>query len=51
MLNQLVNKLKKDKTNWINFQDQLVEREVTSKTILLKREKYQTMSIILKRVV
>ena len=36
MLTQLMNKLKKDKTNWIKFQDLLVEREIASKTILLK---------------
>jgi CRP-like cAMP-binding protein len=36
MLNQLVNKLKQDGTNWIKFQDLLVEREIASKTILLK---------------
>jgi hypothetical protein len=35
MLDQLVEKIKKDKTNWREFQDLLVEREVASKTILL----------------
>jgi len=36
MFNQLTNKLKKDKTNWLKFQDLLVEREIASKTILLQ---------------
>ena len=36
MLNQLMNKLKEDKTNWIKFQDLLIEREIASKMILLK---------------
>jgi hypothetical protein len=36
MFNQLLNKLKKDKTNWLKFQDLLVEREIASKTILLQ---------------
>ena len=36
MLNQLMNKIKNDKKNWIKFQDLLVEREIASKTILLR---------------
>jgi CRP-like cAMP-binding protein len=36
MFNQIFNKLKKDKTNWLKFQDLLVEREIASKTILLQ---------------
>ena len=36
MFNQLIDKLKKDQTNWIKFQDLLVEREIASKTILLQ---------------
>lgn len=36
MVNQLLNKLKEDKTNWLKFHDLLVEREIASKTILLK---------------
>ena len=36
MFNQLLNKLKKDNTNWLKFQDLLVGREIASKTILLQ---------------
>ena len=36
MFNQLISKLKEDKTTWLKFQDLLVEREIASKTVLLK---------------
>jgi CRP-like cAMP-binding protein len=36
MFNQLIDKLKNDKTNWLKFQDLLVEREIASKTTLLQ---------------
>ena len=35
MFNQLIDKIKKDKKNWIKFQNSFVEREIASKTILL----------------
>jgi CRP-like cAMP-binding protein len=36
MLDQLIDKLKKDKTNWTKIQDLFVEREIAAKTILLR---------------
>jgi CRP-like cAMP-binding protein len=35
MLDQLIDKIKKDKTNWDKFRDIFAEREISSKTILL----------------
>ncbi|MGC1389718.1 MAG: Crp/Fnr family transcriptional regulator [Bacteroidales bacterium] len=35
MFDQLIEKIKKDKATWAEFQDLLVEREIASKTILL----------------
>jgi CRP-like cAMP-binding protein len=36
MFDQLIDKLKKDKTNWTKFQNLFVEKEIAAKTILLK---------------
>lgn len=36
MINQLIELLKKDETNWLQFQELFVEKEISSKTILLK---------------
>jgi len=36
MYNQLIDKLKKDKTNWTKFVDLLVKKEIAAKTILLQ---------------
>ncbi len=36
MFSQLIDKLRNDKTNWLKFQDLLVEREIASKTTLLQ---------------
>jgi CRP-like cAMP-binding protein len=36
MLDQLIDKIKQDKANWIKFQNLFVEKEIASKTILLK---------------
>jgi CRP-like cAMP-binding protein len=36
MFNQLIDKIKKDNKNWETFQDSFVEREIASKTILLR---------------
>lgn len=35
MLDQLIDKIKKDNTNWAKFKDFFTEREIASKTILL----------------
>jgi CRP-like cAMP-binding protein len=35
MINQLIDKIKKDKANWEEFQEIFVERDIPSKTILL----------------
>ena len=35
MFDQLIENIKKDKTNWREFQDLLIEREIASKTVLL----------------
>lgn len=35
MIDQLIDKIKKDDANWESFRDFFVEREITSKTILL----------------
>ena len=37
MFDQLNERIKKDKANWAEFQDLLVEREIASKTILLHK--------------
>jgi CRP-like cAMP-binding protein len=36
MFNQLIENIKKDKANWAQFKELFVEREITSKTVLLR---------------
>ena len=36
MFDQLIDKIKQDKKNWTKFQDSFIEKEIASKTILLR---------------
>jgi CRP-like cAMP-binding protein len=49
MLNQLIDKIKKDKLNWTKFQDLSVEREIPSKTTLLHEGEIANIIYIIKK--
>jgi hypothetical protein len=49
MFDQLIEKIKKDKANWAEFQDLLVEREIASKTILLHEREIANQVFYIKK--
>jgi CRP-like cAMP-binding protein len=49
MLNQLIDKIKKDRANWDEFQDIFIEREIPSKTILLHEGEISTQMHFIKK--
>jgi hypothetical protein len=49
MYDQLIEKIKKDKTNCTEFQDLLVKREIASKTTLLHEGEIATQVFYIKK--
>jgi len=49
MFGNLINKLKKDKTNWAKVQDLFIEREIPSKTVLLHEGEISTHLFFVKK--
>lgn len=49
MYNQLINTLQKDKANWTRFQDTFIEREIPSKSILLKEGEISNQLYFIKK--
>ena len=49
MFDNLIDKLKEDKTNWARVQDMFIEREIPSKTILLHEGEISTQFFFVKK--
>jgi len=49
IFSQLIDKIKKDKTKWTKFQDLLIGREISSKTILLQEREIATQIHFIKK--
>ena len=49
MLDKLIGKIKQDKANWIKFQNFFVEKEIASKTILLKEGDIANQIFLIKK--
>lgn len=49
MFNEIIDKIKSDKANWIKFQDFFTKREIPSKTILLKEGEISNYAHIIKK--
>jgi len=49
MIDQLINKLKNDSSNWTKFQTMFVEREIPSKTILLHEGEISNQIFLIKK--
>jgi CRP-like cAMP-binding protein len=49
MLDKLIDKIKQDKANWIKFQNFFVEKEIASKTILLKEGDIANQIFLIKK--
>lgn len=49
MIDQLIDKIKEDETNWVKYKDQFIQRDIPAKTILLAEGEVPTYFYFIKK--